>query len=173
MDQDPSDPGFEAIGVSELRYPAPGQHEGVLQRVLGETRVAQDSLSHRIEAVADLVHQDCERLAIALASPLDQVSIHPETSGHHGKRPRTTHYDGEAPGQRSCRKAPGLLLAFVALVSPASGPVAAARDTDVLRLVAAGLSNRRIAERLFIAESAAGVHVWNAIAKPGVGSRAG
>ena len=70
------DPGLEAIWIAELREPAPGEHEGVLQRVLGEARVAQDPEGDRVERVADLVHQDGERLAISLTGPLDQVSIH-------------------------------------------------------------------------------------------------
>ena len=54
----------------------PGEHEGVLQGVLGEARVAQDPIGDGVERVADLVHQDCERLPIAPPGPLDQVSIH-------------------------------------------------------------------------------------------------
>jgi hypothetical protein len=70
------DPGLEAIGVPELWHAAPGEHEGVLQRVLGETRVAQDPEGDRVERVADLVHQDRERLSVTPPGPLDQVSIH-------------------------------------------------------------------------------------------------
>ena len=70
------DPGLESVGIPELGQPAPGEHEGVLQRVLGEARVAQDPAGDRVERVADLVHQDRERLSISLAGPLDQVSIH-------------------------------------------------------------------------------------------------
>ncbi|MFW6694184.1 helix-turn-helix transcriptional regulator [Streptomyces sp. MAR4 CNX-425] len=58
---------------------------------------------------------------------------------------------------------------------PPADPVAAlgltARETDVLRLVAAGRSNREIAEVLFIAPKTASVHVSNLMAKLGVSSR--
>jgi hypothetical protein len=77
MHEDPMDPHFESSGVPELGESPPGEHESVLQRVLGETRVAQDPVSNRVERVADLVHQDGERLAITLSGPLDEVSIHP------------------------------------------------------------------------------------------------
>ena len=70
------DPRLEALGFPQVRDPAPGEHEGVLQRVLGETRVAQDPLSDRVERIADLVHQDGERLTIAPTGLLDEVSIH-------------------------------------------------------------------------------------------------
>jgi DNA-binding CsgD family transcriptional regulator/tetratricopeptide (TPR) repeat protein len=46
------------------------------------------------------------------------------------------------------------------------------READVLRLLADGLSNREIADRLFISESTAGVHVSNILGKLGVASRA-
>ena len=59
------DPRFEPVGIPELGQSPPGEHEGVLQRVLGETRVAQDPVGDRVERVADLVHQDGERLAIS------------------------------------------------------------------------------------------------------------
>jgi hypothetical protein len=74
--EDPMDPGLEAIGVPELGQPAPGEHERVLQNVLGESRVAQDPVGNGVERIADLMHQDCECLSIAMPSPLDEVSIH-------------------------------------------------------------------------------------------------
>ena len=46
-----------------------------------------------------------------------------------------------------------------------------ARQREVLALVSEGYTNRRIAERLFISESTAGVHVSNILGKLGVASR--
>ncbi|MFJ5227120.1 AAA family ATPase [Streptomyces sp. NPDC088400] len=45
------------------------------------------------------------------------------------------------------------------------------RERDVLRLVAAGRSNRRIAEELYISPKTASVHVSNILAKMGVSGR--
>ncbi|MFF3940012.1 helix-turn-helix transcriptional regulator [Streptomyces phaeofaciens] len=45
------------------------------------------------------------------------------------------------------------------------------RERDVLRLVAAGRTNRQIAERLFISPKTASVHVSNILAKLGVSGR--
>ncbi|NED20955.1 response regulator transcription factor, partial [Streptomyces sp. SID9913] len=45
------------------------------------------------------------------------------------------------------------------------------RERDVLRLVAAGHTNRRIAEELFISPKTASVHVSNILAKLGVSGR--
>ncbi len=69
------DPGLEALRVAKMRETPPGENEGVLQRVLGETRVAQDPEGDRVENVADLVHQDGERLSVAPTGLLDEVSI--------------------------------------------------------------------------------------------------
>ena len=45
------------------------------------------------------------------------------------------------------------------------------RERDVLRLLARGLSNRKIGEELFISPKTASVHVSNILAKLGVGNR--
>jgi DNA-binding CsgD family transcriptional regulator len=45
------------------------------------------------------------------------------------------------------------------------------REREILRLLAEGYTNRRIAEALFITESTAGVHVSNILGKLGVTSR--
>ncbi|GAA3376010.1 LuxR family transcriptional regulator [Streptomyces sannanensis] len=54
---------------------------------------------------------------------------------------------------------------------PAEALGLTSRERDVLRLVAAGHSNRRIAEELFISPKTASVHVSNILAKLGVPSR--
>ena len=46
-----------------------------------------------------------------------------------------------------------------------------AREQEVLELVAAGRSNRQIAEALYITEKTASVHVSNILRKLGVASR--
>jgi DNA-binding CsgD family transcriptional regulator len=52
-----------------------------------------------------------------------------------------------------------------------SGPVLTPRETEVLALVAEGLTNRQIGERLFISEKTASVHVSRLLAKLGAGTR--
>ncbi|NEA38166.1 LuxR C-terminal-related transcriptional regulator, partial [Streptomyces sp. SID11385] len=68
-----------------------------------------------------------------------------------------------------------LLPAAGAPAEPAAPPAEAlgltARESEVLRLVAAGHSNRRIAEALYISPKTASVHVSRIIAKLGVTGR--
>jgi len=52
-----------------------------------------------------------------------------------------------------------------------AGPSLTARETDVLRLVAEGLSNGQIGARLYITTKTVSVHVSNILAKLGVSSR--
>ncbi len=52
-----------------------------------------------------------------------------------------------------------------------AGPVLTPREAEVLALVAEGLTNRQIGERLFISEKTASVHVSRLLAKLGAGTR--
>jgi DNA-binding CsgD family transcriptional regulator len=74
--------------------------------------------------------------------------------------------------------------ARIDLVEPATGPAnppiepspadrlgLTRREQEVLALVAAGRTNRQIAEELFISVKTAGIHVSNILAKLGVASR--
>ncbi|MFC3575418.1 AAA family ATPase [Streptomyces yaanensis] len=58
-----------------------------------------------------------------------------------------------------------------AALDPAKSLGLTSRERDVLRLVAAGRSNRQIAEELFISPKTASVHVSNILAKLGVSGR--
>jgi DNA-binding CsgD family transcriptional regulator/tetratricopeptide (TPR) repeat protein len=53
----------------------------------------------------------------------------------------------------------------------AGGPVLTPREAEVLALVAEGMTNRQIGERLFISEKTASVHVSRLLAKLGAGTR--
>jgi DNA-binding NarL/FixJ family response regulator len=56
-------------------------------------------------------------------------------------------------------------------VTPAGQLGLTAREVEVLALVAAGRSNRQIAQALFISPKTVGVHVSNILAKLGVAGR--
>jgi DNA-binding NarL/FixJ family response regulator len=63
--------------------------------------------------------------------------------------------------------APGVaaLLVKRAAAPPAAAPVLSARELEVLRLVAQGLSNRAIGEKLFLGEATVKTHLLHAFAK--------
>ena len=56
-------------------------------------------------------------------------------------------------------------------VAPPGVNLLTAREVDVLRLVAEGLTNREIGKRLYISEKTASVHMSNLMAKLGVANR--
>ncbi|OXS32273.1 hypothetical protein CHR28_26795 [Streptomyces sp. XY006] len=111
------------------------------------------------------------------------------TGGGEDERDRATellrlaHTVGRHLGARPLADAAGTLARRARLVlAPVPAPDRAAadpaealgltsRERDVLRLVAAGHTNRRIAQELFISPKTASVHVSNILAKLGVSGR--
>jgi len=69
-----------------------------------------------------------------------------------------------ALGRRARLDLPGLRLTGSAVLT--------AREAEVLALVAQGLTNRQIGERLFVSDKTVSVHVSNVLAKLGVSGRA-
>ncbi len=149
-----------------------------------EGRFAPDEWSAVVEAVEPLGRPyDLARVRYRLAEAL-------LASGAGDERARATEllrlvdavadHLGAAPLARSATLlAQRARLALVPAVREADrGPVdpvealgLTSRERDVLRLVAAGHTNRRIAEELFISPKTASVHVSNILAKMGVSGR--
>ena len=75
-------------------------------------------------------------------------------------------------------RARALLESIAATARPAAGPTAARpggltkREVEVLRLVAEGLNNQTIAERLFVSDHTVHRHVANILTKLSVSTRA-
>jgi DNA-binding CsgD family transcriptional regulator len=114
------------------------------------------ALLHAAEAALDKGDRDGAAERLARAAPLaDQLGAGPlrERIGSLARRARLGLPSGPA-GERA--------LGIAGLT---------AREAEVLRLVAAGRSNRDIAAELFISAKTASVHVSNILAKLGVASR--
>ncbi len=88
-----------------------------------------------------------------------------------GAVPLLAEIDELARDARLMSVVPAQELRPVEPATPAHGPVLTARETEVLRLVAEGLSNGQIGARLYIATKTVSVHVTNILAKLGVSSR--
>ena len=130
------DPGLEAVGIPELWQPAPGEHEGALQRVLGEARVTQDPVGDREERVADVVHQDGERLTIGPSGPLDQVSVHLDLRRSRRKGPQSVRLTASelrsVHGDRLSSVTEGILVRGRWIVTGAGTSDAVVQDGAVL-----------------------------------------
>ncbi len=125
-----------------------------------------------------LLARACHRLAEALLAAGDREPA--------AALLREAHATAERIGARRLREDLALLAQRARLpltaADPAAGPSVpetdpvealglTSRERDVLRLVAAGSTNRKIAEELFISPKTASVHVSNILAKLGVTGR--
>lgn len=72
VDDDPSQPGVEASGVTEPASVAPGIEDGVLGRVAGVGLVAEDRPGGPVDAVDPMFHQGPERRPVAGLGPLHE-----------------------------------------------------------------------------------------------------
>jgi len=114
------------------------------------------ALLHAAEAAMDQGDRDGAAERLARAAPLaDELGAGPlrEQTGSLARRARLGLPAGPGGGQ------------------PMGIPGLTAREAEVLRLVAAGRSNREIAAELFISAKTASVHVSNILAKLGAASR--
>ena len=69
-------PDIEAVRIAEPRQLAPGDHQRLLQRILGPIDVPEDPLCEREEPVAIRPGQDGERLPVTVLRLLHEVAIH-------------------------------------------------------------------------------------------------
>jgi ATP/maltotriose-dependent transcriptional regulator MalT len=95
-----------------------------------------------------------------------------EITGHLGARPLDTELQALARRARLDLAPPAAATTPTASVpAPAAQLGLTPREAEVLALVAAGRSNRQIAQALFISPKTVGVHVSNILAKLGVAGR--
>ena len=69
------EPGVEAIDIPERRQLAPGEHEGLLDGILGEPEIAQDPIRDREEPPGRQADQGFERPIIARRGVLHELSL--------------------------------------------------------------------------------------------------
>ena len=69
-------PGVEPIRIAELRQLAPGDHQRLLDSILGSADVPEDPLGDREQSISRRAGEDGEGLPIAMLRLLDQLAIH-------------------------------------------------------------------------------------------------
>jgi len=77
VDEKPMQPRVEAVRIAEAAQVTPGDHQRVLQGILGSIDIAENSLRHREEAVGAGADQVDKRLPITPCRCLDEIAIHP------------------------------------------------------------------------------------------------
>lgn len=78
MDEESPEPRVEAVRIAEATQVTPGDHQRILQGILGPIDVAKDPLSDREEVVDPRADQVDIRVPIAPSCRLDEISIHRE-----------------------------------------------------------------------------------------------
>ncbi|MFC8423013.1 AAA family ATPase [Streptomyces sp. NPDC057236] len=148
-----------------------------------EGRTAPDAWSAAVAAVEPLERPyDLARVRFRLAEALLATGAGDDERARATELLRLVTAVAEHLGAAPLARSAALLAQRTRLALPAAtrepAPAATAdalgltsRERDVLRLVAAGHTNRRIAEALFISPKTASVHVSNILAKLGVSGR--
>ncbi len=70
------DPGVEPVRIAEARQVTPGDHQRVLQGILGPVDIPEDPLGDREEPVATRPDQGHEGRLVARLRLLDEIAIH-------------------------------------------------------------------------------------------------
>ncbi len=77
MGEESMNPGVEPVRIAEVPKITPGDHQRVLQGILGPIDVPEDPLRDREEPVATQPNQVDKRRLVAVLGRLDEVAIHP------------------------------------------------------------------------------------------------
>ena len=107
MDEQPVEPGLEAIGIAQAVEASPGGHEGLLRSVLGSAVVAEDQSGGDVEPADRDARQLTERVVITRHRPLHEIPLH-RGSSWRGLSGRTTNdeYPGVVLSSRKAWPAP-------------------------------------------------------------------
>jgi ATP/maltotriose-dependent transcriptional regulator MalT len=144
---------------------------GLLAAATGDPDGARQQLGFALDVFVrlELLHESA-RTELALARLLQPIDSEAAAA-----RARSAHRRHEALGSRRDAAEAAAVLRSLG-VTPAPGPRAgeplSVRERDVLALVAEGLSNPQIAQRLFISPRTVGHHVSSILHKLGLRSRA-
>jgi len=74
--EEPVDPGIEAVRIAEVRQVTPGDHQRVLQGILGPIDVPENPIRDREEAIAARSDQVDKCRLVSSLGRLDEVAIH-------------------------------------------------------------------------------------------------
>jgi hypothetical protein len=79
--EQPIRPGVKARRIAKLRKVSPDGQQCLLRGIFGEIGVAQDSVRHRVQSVANGHGQTREGLLVSVLRPTHQIDIHIPPAG--------------------------------------------------------------------------------------------
>jgi ATP/maltotriose-dependent transcriptional regulator MalT len=159
----------EAVGTTSLRAAerAAGGRIALAERDAGEARRAfEDAIDLYQRSVAPFEAAQV-RLQLARALAADELAV---VGLEHALAARAVFE--ELGAERAAKHADKLIARLGGRSAAAKRSGLTVREVEVLRLVAAGLSNREIGERLVVSEHTVHRHMANIFARLGVSTRA-
>ena len=81
IDEQPLGPRVESVRIAEVREVTPGDHQRVLEGILGPIDIAEDPVGQREQPMAAGPHQVDECRLVAPLRRLDEVAIHAHLPG--------------------------------------------------------------------------------------------
>ncbi len=71
-----AEPGVETVRIAESTQVTPGDHQRVLDGILGPIDIAEDPMRGRVQPVDPGTHQVDKRRLIPVLCRLDEVAVH-------------------------------------------------------------------------------------------------
>ena len=132
VDQEPLEPRVEPVRIAECPQVTPGDHQRILEGILGPIDVAEDPLCDREQPIGTGTDQVDIRLPVAALSRLDEIAIHLHRPWSRSAGRRSAHIGGRCGDRVNLPRTDHCRTGFRRLVPrpEAARPVRAFRNRE-------------------------------------------